>query len=162
MYLKSLIGPGALVQSVASAVVDEVRDFPHEWHRSGLGFEKRLGSEYGQVVISNAIQMGFSAIHSEDPRYYRMGQGNPFKRTFYAITSSLVVTNTHGGREIALGEIAGSFGSWAIATRWNPPSERTGSQILLYGGAGIVGKSLSNTLREFWPDVHRLFKRNKP
>jgi hypothetical protein len=155
-YLKSLVRPSAIFSNVLIAGFEEARNFPHEWHRTGDGFERRLGSQYAQYFLDNSIELGFSALHHEDNRYFRVGTGNFFARFGNVVKSTVVVADTHGGHTIALGQIAGAYGSWAIASQvWEPPSEQRLSRILLWGSVNLAAKGGRNLIREFGPDFRK-------
>ena len=145
------------------ALWDHVRKFPKEWGSDGQGFADRLGSEYAQFFLSQSIQLAFSAVHKEDTRYSRVGQGGFFKRTGHAVRGAVIVSNTHGGETLAVGSIAGAFGSWAIATQWwEPRSEQSFGHVMLWGGVPLLTKAGTNVLREFWPDAKRKFFTRQP
>jgi hypothetical protein len=155
-YLKSLVRPSAVFSNILIAGFEEARNFPHEWHRTEGGFAKRLGSQYAQYFLDNTIELGFSTIHHEDNRYFRIGDGNFFKRFGNVVKSTVVVSNTHGGQTIALGQIAGAYGSWAIASQvWEPPSEQRVSRVLLWGSVNLAAKGGRNLIREFGPDLRK-------
>jgi hypothetical protein len=154
IYLKSLVSPSTVLSNVLIAGYQEARNFPHEWGRTGRGFEKRLGSQYAQYFLDKSIELGFSALHHEDNRYVRLGDGSSFMRRFGNVAkSTVVVASTHGGETVAIGQIAGAYGSWAIASQvWEPPSEQRGSRILLWGSVNLAAKGGYNFLKEFGPD----------
>jgi len=156
-YLKSLVRPSAVLSNILIAGIEEARNFPHEWHRTGGGFEKRLGSQFAQYFLDNTIELGFSALHHEDNRYVRIGDGSSFFRRFgNVLKSTVVVSDTHGGHTFALGQVAGAYGSWAIASQvWEPPSEQRGSRILLWGSVNLAAKGGRNLIREFGPDMRK-------
>jgi hypothetical protein len=157
-YLKSLVRPSAVFSNILIAGFEEARNFPHEWGRTGTGFEKRLGSQYAQYFLDNTIELGFASIHKEDNRYVRVGEGNFFKRFGKVVESTMVVSNTQGGHTVALGQIAGAYGSWAIASQvWEPPSEQRGSRILLWGSVNLAAKGGRNLIKEFSPDLKQKF-----
>jgi hypothetical protein len=157
-YLKKLVSRDAFYETVPEALFDQARDFPHEWGRSGVAFADRLGSQYGQFLFNHTIQLAVSAIHKEDPRYRRLGHGNAFRRTAHAFKGAVVASNMNGGQTIALGQIAGIYGSWAIATQWwEPRSEQAFSRVMLWGSVGMGVKVGENVLHEFWPDARGKF-----
>ena len=155
-YLKSLVRPSAVFSNVLIAGFEQARNFPHEWHRTGTGFAKRLGSQYAQYFLDNTIELGFSSLHHEDNRYVRIGDGSFFRRFGNVVKSTVVVSNTSGGHTLALGQIAGAYGSWAIASQvWEPPSEQRGSRILLWGSVNLAAKGGKNLVKEFGPDFRK-------
>ena len=156
-YLKSLVRPSAIFSNVLIAGFEEARNFPHEWHRTEGGFAKRLGSQYAQYFLDNTIELGFSALHHEDNRYLRVGEGSSFFRRFGdVVKSTVVVSNSRGGQTIALGQIAGAYGSWAIASQvWEPPSEQRVSRVFLWGSVNLAVKGGRNLIHEFGPDLRK-------
>lgn len=160
-YLKNLVGRDALFETVGDALFDHVRDFPHEWGYGGVAFADRLGSEYGQFVFNQTIRLGVSMFHKEGQRYSRLGHGNVLRRTAHALAGTVVASNLHGGQTVALGQVAGIYGSWAIATQWwEPRSEQAFSRVMVWGSVGMGVKASANVLHEFWPDArNKLFKK---
>jgi hypothetical protein len=155
-YLKALVSPSALYANVLIAGYDEARNFPHEWGRTGTAFGKRLGSQYAQFFLDNTIELGVSAVLKEDNRYVRMGDGSFIRRFGNVARSMVVVSSTEGGKTLALGQIAGAYGSWAIASQvWEPPSEQRVSRILLWGSVNLAAKGGWNLLKEFSPDMKK-------
>lgn len=155
-YGQKIFGLPAIIQTVPVALYDHVTNFPHEWGRGTEAAFDRIGSQYAQFFLDQSIQLALWSVHKEDSHYFRSGEGNFFRRTGHALKGTLIVSNTKGGQTLAVGAIAGSYGSWAIATQWwEPKSEQNAHEILLWGSAGLIGKAASNFFREFWPDAKR-------
>jgi hypothetical protein len=155
-YLKSLVRPSAVVSNVLIAGFEEGRNFPHEWGRTGTAFGQRLGSQYAQFFLDNTIELGLSALHKEDNRYVRVGDGSVFKRFGNVVKSTVVVSSTGGGKTLAMGQIAGAYGSWAIASQlWEPHSEQAVSRIFLWGTVNLAAKGGRNLIKEFRPDLRK-------
>lgn len=156
--LRDLFGPGTFEQTLAAAVSDQIRRFPEEWgHGVTHGFGARAASEYGQVAMGNLIESGVQALHKEDPRYFRRGHGNFFRRTFHVIANTLVVHSTDGGRTVSLALPASAYGSWAIAARWYPTDLHGVASLFQWGSANVGMKAAGNFVREFWPDLKGIF-----
>jgi hypothetical protein len=161
-YVKSLVSPAAVFSNVLIAGFEEARNFPHEWGRTGTAFGRRLGSQYAQFFLDNTIEAGISALHHEDNRYVRVGDANFLRRFGNVLKSTVVVSSTNGGHTVALGQIAGAYGSWAIASQvWEPPSEQRGSRILLWGSVNLAAKGGRNLITEFAPDLKKTFHFSK-
>jgi hypothetical protein len=159
-WLKNLLGVGVFTQTLAAALSDQIRHFPSAWGEGAThGFGKRAASEYGQVALGNLIESGVQSLHKEDPRYFRRGHGNVFARTFHVVANTIVVHSTEGGRTVSLALPASAYGSWAIATRWNPAALRDADSIFRWGSSNAGVKVAGNFFREFWPDVKRVFTR---
>ena len=159
--LERLFSMQALTATVPGAILQQVHDWPDEWGKKRLGFEKRLGSLYGQFVIGVLIEDGVKAIHREDTRYRRLGRGNFFKRMGHAITDTVTARQPDGGRTVALSTPANAYGSWAIATLWSPRELRNAESIFEWGTAGMGVSAGTNLAREFWPDLKGIFHKKK-
>jgi hypothetical protein len=155
--LKRLFSVEALVSTVPGAILQQVHDWPDQWGKKRLGFERRIGSLYGQFVIGVLIEGGVKAIDHEDTRYRRMGQGNFFKRAGHVITDTVTARRPDGSRMMALSTPANAYGSWAIATLWSPREFRNAGSIFEWGTAGMGVSAGANLVREFWPDLKSIF-----
>ena len=148
--LEQLFSVQALVATVPGAILQQVHDWPDEWGKKRLGFERRLGSLYGQFVIGVLIEGGVKAIDHEDTRYRRMG---------HVITDTVTARRPDGSRTVALSTPADAYGSWAIATLWSPREYRNAESIFEWGTAGMGVSAGANLVREFWPDLKSIFRK---
>ena len=154
-FYKKLFTTQAVMSTLPGAAVQQFHDWPGEWGKSGAGFEKRAASLYGQFVIGALIEDGVKTVHKEDTRYRRLGEGNFFKRTGHAITTTFVAHRPDGTGTPAFSVLANSYGSWAIATLWSPREFRTPGSIAQWGTAGLGVTVVADVLREFWPDLKK-------
>ena len=158
---KRLISVEAVTSTLPGAIIQQVHDWPEEWGRDRLGFEKRVGSLYGQFVVGVLIEDGVKAVHHEDTHYRRRGYGNFFGRTGYVIVHTVLARNDRGNLTMAYSMPANAYGSWAIATLWSPREFRNPGSIFEWGSAGVGVVAGTNLLREFWPDIKGVFHRKK-
>ena len=159
--LQRLFSLQAVTATVPGAILQQVHDWPGDWGRKRLGFEKRLGSLYGQFVVGVLIEDAVKAIHPEDTRYRRLGQGNFFKRTAHVVTDTVTARKFDGSRTVALSMPANAYGSWAIATLWSPREFRHAESIFEWGTAGVGVSAGTNLMKEFWPDLKGVFHKKK-
>lgn len=153
-----LIGIQAVVETLPGTASDHARNFPKEWTRSFGGLSKRFASQYGQFLVSESLEFGVSALHHEDPRYFRMPGGTVKERIAHSITSVFVARKADGsGSTVALSRFAGVYGSWYVAQKWEPNSATGVGQFFIWGTVGIFTKTFANVFHEFWPDAKRKF-----
>jgi len=160
-FFKRLFTLQAFTATVPGAVLQQVHNWPDEWGRKRIGFEKRVGSLYGQFVIGAMIEDGVHAVHKEDTRYRRLGHGNFFKRTAHVVADTVTARSPEGGRTMAYSLPANAYGSWAIATLWSPHEYRNAESILEWGTAGMGVTAGTNLFREFGPDLLSVFHHHK-
>jgi len=160
-FVKRLYSVRALTSTLPAALVEQVHDWPDQWGKDRLGFEKRVASLYGQFVIGVGLEETVKAIHYEDTRYRRLGEGNFFRRTAHVITDTVTARRQDGSRTGAWSLAANAYGSWAIATLWSPRQYRTAASIAEWGSTGMATFAVSNLAREYWPDIKGVFHRKK-
>ena len=96
-------------------------------------------------------------VTHEDPRYYTLGHGGFFRRTYYAL-SRVVITKTDSGRAtFNWSEVGGNALEAGLANAYYPPQERGAHQTAINWGAQIESAALNDIAKEFWPDVRRFF-----
>jgi len=160
-FVKRLYSVRALTSTLPAALVEQVHDWPDQWGKDRLGFEKRIASLYGQFVIGVGLEETVKAIHYEDTRYRRLGHGNFFRRTAHVITDTVTARRQDGSRTPAWSLAANAYGSWGIATLWSPREYRTAASIAEWGSSGMGTFAVSNLAREYWPDIKGVFHRKK-
>lgn len=93
-----------------------------------------------------------SLLH-EDERYFAKGEGSVWKRALYA-SSRVVIVRTYSGNErFNNSEIFGRGIAQAISTTYYPSKTRTVGQISEKYAYALGRDALTNTFREFWPDI---------
>ena len=160
--VQSLIGLQAVLNAAPSALLDQWQKFPKAWRSNGIGLAERFGSEYGQYVLSESIELEIAAAHHEARRYVRIGYGSAFSRALKAFEQGVVVPHDGGTQTVALGHIAGVYGAWAVGMlAWEPRSERSMSQYWLWSGLDLISSSTENVFREFWPEIRRVVSHHR-
>ena len=160
-FLRRLYSVRAFTSTLPAALVEQVHDWPDEWGKNRHGFEKRIASLYGQYVVGVGLEETVKAIDHEDTRYRRLGHGNFFRRSAYAVENTVTARREDGSRTAAWSLYAYAYGSWGIATLWSPREYRTGRSIFEWGSAGMATFAATNLAREYWPDIKRIFHHKK-
>lgn len=160
-FLKRLFSVEAITATLPGAILQQYHDWPSEWGKKSLGFEKRTASLYAQFVLGLGIEAGVKAVHPEDTRYRRRGRGNFFARTSYVVEHTVLARKDDGHLTVAYSMPANAYGSWALATLWSPREYRNAESIFEWGSAGVGTVALTNFFREFWPDIRGVFHKKK-
>src|SRR5262249_40976247 len=98
IFFKSLINPVLYFRPGLSAALDLKNDKPPEWEQGASGYGKRFGNITGQYMIQRTITFGVSSLLGEDNRYSGSGQKSVWRRTGYAVSSSLLARHSDGSR----------------------------------------------------------------
>lgn len=118
------------------------------------GYGKRYGAAFADGTISNYLTEGLlpSLLH-EDPRLFRMGTGNKWKRAGYAASRVLITKTDAGGERFNISEIAGNMMSAGISNLYYPPLNRSWDNTLEHFAINVLSDAGFNVLKEFWPDM---------
>ncbi len=100
-------------------------------------------------------------ITHEDPRYYTLGHGGFFRRTYYALSRVVITKNDSGRSTFNWSEVGGNALEAGLANAYYPPQERGAHQTAVNWGAQIESAALNNIAKEFWPDVRDFLFRKK-
>lgn len=133
------------------------QEYP-SYGEGGEGFAKYWGAAYADTFDGNL--WGNAILTSwwhEDPRYYRMGHGNFFRRAGYSAFTTIWCKRDNGKWGPNYANVAGNFIGGTISNLYYPANDR-GVELTLGRGAsvtyeGIVGAEIA----EFWPDIAQHF-----
>jgi hypothetical protein len=128
------------------------------------GYFHRYLTSYADEAIGNYMTEGVMPIlFHEDPRYFMLGPGTHSigYRTWYAATRIFVTKTDSGGTTFNFAEVVGNSIAAAAGNAYYP-GETTLWDNLSRLGQELATDSISQVLKEFWPDVKRkFFKRHK-
>jgi len=138
----------------------------HEWPQYGGGmggWSKRVGATLADAESRRFIQsFVLASVLHEDPRYFPSEKSGFISRTWYAATRVLVTRDDWGRSVFNQSEFAGASLVSSFQNAYYPRPDRT------FGGTmnrflGTLGSDASdNVLREFTPDLKRLFHKHCP
>jgi hypothetical protein len=139
----------------------------HEWPGYGGGMQG-YGKRYGALLADRESGSFFGSflfptmLH-QDPRYFRMGEGNSVgRRLAYAASRVVITRNDNGAPSFNSSRVLASFASQSVANAYYPQADRGFSQTLNRTGASLLGAAQANLTREFLPDVERFFWSHLP
>ncbi|HWF38083.1 MAG TPA: hypothetical protein VG322_06160 [Candidatus Acidoferrales bacterium] len=123
----------------------------------GEGFEG-YGRYYWRGYLDKTIGnymviFALPTVLHEDERYYAKGEGGILKRGIYAATRVLITPNYKGHDTLNISELLGRASAQAISVSYYPSQDRTASSIATKYAYAIGRDALTNTFREFWPDI---------
>jgi hypothetical protein len=125
------------------------------------GYAKRLGTSLADQITGNMMTEGVmpSLLH-EDPRYFRLGSGSKKRRLWYAVTQTFSAKTDRGTRTFNFSEWMGNSVAVAFSNVYYPDTRTArdnAEKLVVQCGTD----TLSNVLKEFYPDIKRHFHRKK-
>ncbi len=153
-----IISPYFFVAVIGSASYEQATNGSPNYGTNGGAYGQRLGA----AAIRDASQSIFTdglmpAVFHQDPRYYVRGKShNAFVRGTYAV-SRVFITHTDGGANAPNYSLFAGHAATAILQNAYYPDVNHGAEETAKGFAGsFAGAALSNTVREFFPDLLHL------
>jgi hypothetical protein len=126
--------------------------------QGAMGYSKRYGADFTDGLTNDLFVIAvFPALLHQDPRYYRLGRGNGWKRTGYALSRILIAHSDSGATRINASEFLGNFVSGALSMTYYPQNQRSISEVFTRMSVQIGYDSIFNVLKEFYPDLKRKF-----
>jgi hypothetical protein len=126
-----------------------------------IGYSKRYALEFTDVAIGNFMTGAvYPTLLHQDPRYYQMGKGKFVHRFFYAGTRVFVTHGDSGKTQFNFSEILGNATGAAISNAYHPGPRTLVSNVDVWWSQ-IGWDAVSYELKEFWPDIHKAFHRQK-
>jgi hypothetical protein len=130
---------------------------------SGIkAYPRYYAAALGDFVIGDFMtEAVYPAALRQDPRYFRRGTGGGWSRLGYAVGQIFWTHSDSGGTQFNFSEIAGNATAVAIGNAYYPDN-RTVSSNMSKLSVQIGVDMAANILKEFGPDLDRVFSRQHP
>lgn len=149
-------GPSYLMAGFFSGI-SQLNNSNPSFGQGMKGYGRRYLSSIADQDIGNFLTEGIlpTAFH-QDPRYFRKGHGSVMSRILYAASRSTVAKNDAGKWTFNASEFVGNGMVAALGNAYYP--DAVGFSPTMQRMFTQIGTdSLSQVLKEFWPDVKRKF-----
>jgi len=163
LFLKTTYSPYTFASAGFEATEAQATDqWPH--YGGGMqGWGKRFGATLANTESRRFIQgYALSTILHQDPRYFPSPKRRFFSRAWYSATRVVITKNDNGESAFNTSEFLGALLTSALQNSYYPRHDRTfGDTMDRFSGA-LSSDVIGNLLREFTPDMKRLFRRHAP
>jgi hypothetical protein len=161
-YVDKVFSPLSLLQDAGEVAYAHLENNPKEWGEGARGLWRRSADNVGYDAIRNTFMFGLNSVSGGDPRYFRMGEGNFFVRTGYAITQPLVGHADGGRRTLPWVRFAATFGVAFLSNAWYPDRLSDSRHALLRGVYTLGTDATKSFTYEFWPDLKKKLFHHTP
>lgn len=137
-----------------------------DWPTYGGGMEG-FGKRFG-ATLANTESSGFFKIFllptllRQDPRYFRSSKQGFKRRAWYAATRVVITRNDDGRNGFNTSEVLGSAFNAGLSNAYYPRRDRGFPETMSRFSGTLFSDAGSNLLREFWPDIRRVFRKHEP
>jgi len=127
------------------------------------GWAKRFGATLANTESRRFIQgFALSTILHQDPRYFPSPKRRLFSRAWYSASRVVITKNDNGDSTFNTSEFLGTLLTSALQNSYYPRHDRTfGDTMNRFSGA-LSSDVIGDLLREFTPDMKRLFRKHAP
>lgn len=178
---QSSFDPIQIVWYGALSGVSQAQDSEPGFGQGAKGYAKRFGAYAADGTIENFFTSAIlpSMLH-QDPRFFPKSQGGFFNRTSYAVSRIVVTRGDSGNRQFNFSEVFGAAIASAISTYSYHPGrtligktiDKNGDVALKYSasdrtlrntasvwGSQVGYDTITQVIKEFWPDIRRKIKK---
>lgn len=162
LFLKSTYSPYTFAGGAANATWAQMTG---QWYQYGGGMQgwgKRFGASLADAEARKLIQgFALASLLHQDPRYFPAAKKGFIPRGWYAATRVLVAKKDDGGATFNSAGILGALFTSSLENAYYPWGDRGfGDTMSRFIGA-IGSDATTNLLREFWPDIKRIFRKHE-
>ena len=142
------------VGAIAGVAQVENHDMP--WGHGVAGYGRRFAVSMADNTVGSFFTTAIApALLREDPRYFELRDGGIWQRARYAATRTLITRTRSGQRQFNFADIGGNAAAAVIANAYYPAADRSLSATATRWASQVMWDTLSNELKEFWPDIRR-------
>jgi hypothetical protein len=163
LFLKQTSSPYTFASAGFQATwAQAMGQWPH--YGGGMqGWGKRFGATLADTESRRFIQgFALSTILHQDPRYFPSHQRTLISRAWYAATRVVVTKNDNGNSAFNMSEFLGALFASSLQNSYYPRHDRTFADTMNRFGGALSSDAISDLLREFAPDMKRLFRKHAP
>ena len=119
---------------------------PGFWAYSWRGFVDKVDGNYWVIFA-------LPTVFHEDERYFAKGEGPILHRALYSSSRVFITPNYNGHNTLNISELMGRGIAQGIGTTYYPSADRSAGALAQKWAYALMRDALTNTFREFWPDI---------
>ena len=126
----------------------------------GQSYGRRYTTSLADNSIGNFLTSAVLPLSmGQDPRYFQSGRGSIARRVAYAASRSVITRGRSGSSQFNVSEIGGNAIAAGLSNLYHVPADRTLTGTITRWGMQVMWDTLSNEMKEFWPDIRRKLHR---
>ncbi|MDP9268242.1 MAG: hypothetical protein M3P27_07950 [Acidobacteriota bacterium] len=162
VFVEHTNSPFTFAAAGVSAGLAQATNSSPGFNRGWAGYGKRYGAALADSETSAFFTKFLIPVMArQDPRFKRNGREPFLSRLFGAASQVVNTVDDDGDPAFNYSQVLGTVVSASIANAYYPPESRGMRRTANRAVNGLGGAAGANVLREFWPDVKRLFVRRK-
>lgn len=157
--MRESANPINLATSLYSAGYEQLTGSNPKYGSNGDAFASRFGASMAHTVSMRIFADGFFAtVLRQDPRYYRVGEGNSLlSRSLRSAEQAVVRRSDNGDQQVNSSGLAGRAAAALLTLAYYPPASRKAGVVLSTFGVSVATDAGGDLVLEFFPDLVRKF-----
>jgi hypothetical protein len=163
LFLTTTHSPYTFLSAGFQATLDQAQgQWPH--YGGGMqGWGKRFGATLADTESRRFIQtFALSTILHQDPRYFPSHKRNLISRSWYAATRVVIIRKDSGDNTFNTSEFLGTLFTSSLQNSYYPRHDRNFGETMNRFSGALTSDAIGNLLREFTPDMKRLYRKHAP
>jgi hypothetical protein len=158
LFVRDSYEPIVFLNSAFNAGLEQADNDDPTFGQGAAGYGKRFAADFAdQASFRFFKDFAYPSLFREDPRYYRMGQGNGGKRLLHALGHAFVAHADNGNRMFNFSEWLGTASAVSLSNMYHPGNQRGFAPSARGVGYDVLEDMGFNVVREFWPEIsHKL------
>jgi hypothetical protein len=159
LFVANTFDPVTFVVVGFNAGIGQAQNTDPSYGQGAAGYGTRFGAYFlDQAQSQFFMSFAYPVIFSEDPRYYRLGEGSAPRRLWHAVEHSVIANREDGTRMFNFSEWLGTTSAVVLANAYHPDRERGVRPVVRRVGNWVSWDVGFDVLREYWPEIARKFK----
>jgi len=156
LFVQDTFDPMSFVSAAFYGGLDQTSRRDPSFKQGTAGYAKRFGANIASQTAGRFfVDFAYPTLFSEDPRYYRLGQGSTKRRLLHAAAHVFVAYHDSGGPMPNYSEWLGTASAVALSNTYHPGNQRGFGPMAQRAGLAISQDMGMDILKEFWPDIVR-------
>ncbi len=154
IFVENSSDPLAFITAGFNAGLNQAEDTQHSYGQGAEGYGKRFGAEMANQASAEFFKYFlYPTMFSEDPRYYRLGQGSTEIRLRHALLHVFLARHEDASRMFNISEWLGSTSAIVLSNTYEPDNRRGVAPAAERLGINVAWDAGFDVLREFWPEI---------
>jgi hypothetical protein len=163
LFLRRAYSPYTFATAAFEAGIAQMSDQWPEYGGGMQGWGKRYGATLADTESRRFIQTYlFATLFHQDPRYFPSTSTSLIGRAWYAATRVVITRGDNGGSQFNISEMLGALSTSALQNSYYPQHYRTVDGTISRFTGALSSDATSAILREFTPDLKRMFNKHCP
>jgi hypothetical protein len=156
---ETLLGTQPAIQIFGTAFLEHLGHQPVAWGLGVHGYAHRLENRIYSTTIDGGVHASMAALLHQDTRYLRAHDGRAARRVGHALGRTFFTYNQSGGRVFDISGLSGIYAGTMLPMFWHPHGYSPLGQGVRAGNFGVMFQAGNNLIKEFRPDIMRLFSK---